>query len=105
MGPGRYKILYPVLVFVIPMIGICRMSWLGTIKHQLIASQQLEKIVAAGNTILTENAADHDEEFEATDTGIFLADFFYRIHKLPVTFAFLLIVSFQLVVSLTAMAK
>ena len=61
------------------MIGICSTSCLRAIKHQLVATQQLEEVVAARNTILPEDAADHDEEFEATDTGIFFADFFYRI--------------------------
>ena len=77
---GRYKSFYEIFVLVIPMIGVGRMSGLRSVKHQLVATQQLEKVVTTRNTLPAEDATDHYEEFEATDAGIFLADLFYRIN-------------------------
>lgn len=62
------------------MIGVGRMSGFRSVKHQLVATQQLEKVVTTRNSLPAEDATDHHEEFEATDARIFLADLFYRIN-------------------------
>ena len=62
------------------MIGVGRMSGFRSVKHQLVATQQLEQIITTSNKILHEYATDHHEEFKATDADIFFSDLFYRIN-------------------------
>ena len=101
----RFENLDEIFPLVVAVVGIGRGTALARLLHEPVATQEVQKRIAARLPACIECHAEHRPEFHPADARIKTTDFMYEVKDTDLTCQFLSVVRLLLVKGLTAMAK
>ena len=105
IGTCGYEATDEVLVLVVAVVRVRRMTWLGTLLHQLEVAQQLQEGITARHPVAKEHPLRHQPQFDAADAWIHLANLLHGIHDAHDAEKVLLVALLFLVIGLFASVK